>query len=318
MATINPMSLQHPTIAIIAAGALGSYYGARLVQHHHTVHFLMRSDAAHIKQNGLTIKSHKGDFTLPPEKLHIHSDPSTMPKADLAIIALKSTANAHLDRLLPPILTPDTLLLTLQNGLGNEEKLASFTDPKNVYGGVAFTCINRLSPGLIDHSSHGLIRIGAHHRNESSAPTLTRLAEIFSASNIDCQIMENLQQARWEKLLWNIPFNGLSAALDQTTDKLLATVEGTQLVRQIMQDVITAASAANITINPDLIESHITNTKKMGAYYTSSHVDRQNHRPLEVDALFTLPLKTAEKANLNTPYLKTLHHQIKIVDTNAT
>jgi len=306
------MPLDNPTIAIIGAGALGSYYGARLAQHGANVHFLLRSEYASVKQNGLTIKSCRGDFILPPEKINVHDDPNKMPKADLALITIKSTANDQLPRLIAPIIKEDTILLTLQNGLGNEAFLARHFGQHRVLGGIAFVCINRTAPATIDHSAHGLIRIG--ELTATPTPRLQKIADLMNASNIQCEILPTLMQGRWEKLLWNIPFNGLSAALDQTTDRLLASPTGIALVTHIMQDVITAAAADGITLDPALIQTNIEKTRNMGAYYTSSHIDRQQNRPLELQALFALPLQAAKNKNRPTPWLEMLYHQLTIVD----
>src|SRR5947208_17020188 len=114
----------NPVIAIVGTGAVGAYYGGRLAQHGHDVHFLLRADYAAVKQNGWTIRSCDGDFTLPAEAVHAYDDPAKMPKADLVIVTLKTTANEQFGRLIAPLLHDGTAILTLQNGLGNEERLA--------------------------------------------------------------------------------------------------------------------------------------------------------------------------------------------------
>src|SRR6185437_13342539 len=151
-------------------------------------------------------------------------------------------------------------------------------------------------PGVIDHTAHGNIRIGEIEPTPAPTPRLERISEMFNASKVKCEVVTNLMQARWEKLLWNIPFNGLSTSLDQTTDKLLATPTGRELVEHVMDDVYTAAAAAGITIPPELADIQIERTRGMGAYFTSSHIDRLNGRALELEALFGVPLKIAKAA----------------------
>src|SRR4051794_3204865 len=111
-------------IAILGAGAIGSYYGGRLAQHGCDVNFLLRSDYEHVRANGLTVRSIDGDFHLPAERLRVYNDPATLPPADLVIVTLKSTENHQFPRLIPPLLRDETAILTLQNGLGNEDELA--------------------------------------------------------------------------------------------------------------------------------------------------------------------------------------------------
>src|SRR5690554_2094210 len=140
-----------PVIAVIGAGAIGAYYGGRLAHAGHAVHFLLRSDYEHVRAHGWTIRSCDGDFTLPAERLHVYHDPADMPRADLVLITLKTTANDQLPALVRPLLKEQTLLLTLQNGLGGDELLAETFGPQRVLGGLAFICANRGQPGEILH-----------------------------------------------------------------------------------------------------------------------------------------------------------------------
>ena len=148
----------NPRLAIIGAGAVGGYYGSRLAQAGLDVHFLLRSDLETVRAQGLHIRSIKGDFHLPAP--HIHATTAEIGPCDVVIIALKSTANAALPDLIRPLLHADTKLLTLQNGLGNEEFLADHFGSERVIGGLCYVCINRTAPGVIDHSAQGLVVIG--------------------------------------------------------------------------------------------------------------------------------------------------------------
>src|SRR3954451_8342467 len=98
------MSSQHPSIAIVGAGAVGGYYGARLAQHGHDVHFLLRGDYDAVRRNGLVVETCDGDFRTPPEAVRAYDDPRRMPAVDLVIVTLKSTSNDQLDTLGRPLL----------------------------------------------------------------------------------------------------------------------------------------------------------------------------------------------------------------------
>src|SRR5688572_2236170 len=148
------------TISVVGAGALGGYYGARLAQHGHEVHFLFRSDYDAVRARGLTIKSVDGDFALPATHVRAHRDPREMPKSDLVLVTIKSTANHTIPDLVAPLLHETTAILTLQNGLGNEDLLAHHFGAGRVLGGMAFVCINRVAAGVIHHTDHGQIRLG--------------------------------------------------------------------------------------------------------------------------------------------------------------
>jgi len=300
----GPLS-RSPSFAIIGSGAVGSYYGARLVQGGQDVHFLLRSDYEAVRQNGLTIKSCAGDFDLPPDQLQLYRDARDMPQVDWVIVTLKTTNNDQFERLIHPLLKPDTAILTLQNGLGNEDRLALLFGPGRVLGGMAFTCINRQSPGLIDHSAHGLIRLGEYAGRPGARAA--HIADLFNRCQIPCDVLDDLQYGRWEKLVWNIPFNGLSTILNQNTEQILATATGERLVRDIMAEVIASARANGVIMNDDLIDLNITRTREMAGYQTSMQVDRQRGRDLEIEAIIGEPLRSGIARSVANPLIRMLY-----------
>ena len=143
----------NPRIAVIGSGAVGCYYGGRLAQYGEDVHFLMRRDLEHVRTHGLQVHSVHGDFSLP--EVQAHSSTESIGPCDLVIITLKVTDNEALLELIPPLLKPDAMLLTLQNGLGIETWLAEHFGAEQVLGGLCFVCINRTAPGVIEHYSQG-------------------------------------------------------------------------------------------------------------------------------------------------------------------
>lgn len=307
------MSVERPKIAIVGAGAVGGYYGARLAQHGHDVHFLLRGDHDAVKRNGLVIESCDGDFALSPEVVHVYNDPRAMPRADLVVVTLKSTANDQFDALVRPLVGENTEILTLQNGLGNEDRLADLFGARRVLGGMAFVCINRAGPGVIRHTDHGIIRLGDFFHTGRS-PRAERISAAFNASAIRCEVLDDLRWGRWQKLTWNIPFNGLGATFDLTTDQLIGTDEGRRLVADLIREVIAAARADGVDLPESLIETQITNTTTMGAYRSSMQVDRQEGRPMEVEAILGEPLRRARSKGVAVPILEGLYRAALVVD----
>ena len=297
-----------PHFAIVGAGALGSYYGARLVQHGAEVHWLLRSDYEHLSRHGMRVESCIGDFALPPSALHVYRSPNDMPKVDIVLIALKTTANDQLPNLVTPLLHETTAVLALQNGLGNEQMLADVFGEERVLGGLAFVCINRVAPGEISHTAHGLIKIGEYH--PGITPRLKKLSEIFNSSQIQCQMLENLEQGRWEKLIWNVPFNGLGAVMDLTSDRIVGSAAGLELTRELMSEIVTVAQAVGIKLDEALIEQNIKRTLAMGPYRSSMQIDRQLARPMEIEAIIGNPLRVAQAAGVKTQRLDMLYRQL--------
>lgn len=296
------------SIAIIGAGALGGYYGGRLAQQGFDVHMLLRSDYAHVRAHGLAVRSVSGDFSLRPEQVRVYNDPAAMPKADLVIVTLKSTENHQFERLITPLLHENTAILTLQNGLGNEDDLARLFGAQRVLGGIAFVCINRVAPGQLQHTEPGFIRVGEFAGDTGRSARVERIVEMFNRSNVKASVIDGpVRGARWAKLVWNVPFNGLGALLDATTDQLLATEEGTELVRAIMREVIAAATADGIVLPREMPDQQIAATRGMGAYRTSTQIDRQSGRAMEIESIFSRPVAVARRGSVAVPLMQLLH-----------
>ena len=146
------------SFAIIGTGAVGGYYGGLLQKSGLEVHFLLHSDYEYVKRNGLTVDSVNGDFQLP--QVNAYNDPQKMPRCDVVIVSLKTTANRNLKNILPHVVKAGGVVLTLQNGLGSDEEIASLIGPERVIGGLSFLCSNKVGPGHIRHVDYGLITLG--------------------------------------------------------------------------------------------------------------------------------------------------------------
>lgn len=303
-----------PRIAIVGAGAVGGYYGARLAQHGHDVHFLLRGDYDSVKQSGWDVKSIAGDFRLAASQTHAYDDPRKMPPADLVIVTLKTTSNDLYEPLIRPLLKDTTAILTLQNGLGNEDRLASLFGAQRVLGGIAFVCINRIGPGKIHHIDHGTIQLGEFQGGVSGRAHA--IARLFRDSKVPCDVLDNVIAGRWTKLVWNVPFSGLGAVLDLTTDRLLASEAGVQLVSALMEEVVAAARALGFQMPDDLVEVNLARTRTMGAYRSSMQIDRREGRAMEIESILGEPLRQARGTGVATPKLATLYELARVVDAS--
>lgn len=291
-------------IAIVGAGALGLYYGALLQRSGEDVHFLLRRDYDAISKNGLKIFSINGNFTLPQVQGYRRSD--EIGPVDLVLVGLKTFTNDRYAELITPLLDEGTQILTLQNGLGNEEALADLFGEKRIIGGVAFLCSNRGVPGEVHHLGEGRITLGEYQGVDRER--LVRLVTTFTKAGVDCRATSDLKRARWEKLVWNIPFNGLSALLQQPVDRLVAPGPCRQLVRELMLEVIAAANAQGLTspIAENYAERMLVFTETMGAYQPSMQIDREAGRQLEMAAIFAAPLAYGRQQGIAMPRVEML------------
>jgi len=290
-------------IGIIGSGSIGLYYGGRLLQAGSDVHFLMRSGLEEVRTKGLRIYSGGGDFHA--QNPQVYADTHTMGPCDLVIVALKATSNPALESLIPPLLKDDTILLTLQNGLGNEEFLAERWGEGRVLGGLCFVCLTRRDPVTVDHVGQGVLSLGEYRR--AASDRLQRVVDGFRETGIKTYAGENLAHERWRKLVWNIPFNGLSvAAGGLTVDRILADPELKQETIRLMNETRAIAEAEGHDIPADFVDLQIKMTQPMGAYQPSTLVDWKAGRILELQAIWEEPLRRAEALGVDTPSLRRL------------
>jgi 2-dehydropantoate 2-reductase len=316
-------------IAVVGCGAVGSYYGAKLAQAGQEVHFLLRSDYETVRRKGVFIRSPKGDFRVYPK---CANTPAQIGACELVLIGLKTTANGEFSSLLSPLAGQGTAIMTLQNGLGNEEQLARLFPPDQIMGGLCFVCLNRTEPGVVHHLDHGLVVIGEYQRFPE--PRTQDIATMFRQTGVPCKVTDNLARAHWEKLAWNIPFNGLGVASAAgydavraghvgpgarlgpclTTDQLLVDSKWEQVVRELINEVIVAARALGFDLPASLTDRQIERTRTMGPYKASTLLDFERGLPLELESLFLEPLRQTQKAGAATPHLAALCRVLQQLD----
>lgn len=291
-------------IAVIGAGAIGSYYGGKLAHYGRDVHFLMRSGFDEIKRFGIRVRGSKESFRV--AKVHIHKSTNEIGPSDLVLIAIKTTANEALRELIPPLLHERTMLLTLQNGLGNDEFLAQRFGAKRVLGGLCFICLNHVSPGVTNQIDSGHSSIGEF--SDYPKPRTHDIGWEFKRCGVICRVVESLARERWRKLVWNIPFNGLSiAAGGITTDAILRDDSLRLAALALMDEVIGAANKCGCELPSVVALEQMKQTESMGADKPSTLLDFEAGRALEIEAIWGEPLRRGQAAGVKMPRLEQLY-----------
>ena len=299
--------------AIIGTGAIGGFYGARLDKAGFEVHFLLHTDYQYVVDHGLTIDSCDGNFTLPSPK--VYDSTSKMPQCDEVIVALKNTQNHLLPSLLPPLLKPDTIILLIQNGIGVEADVQQLFPSQPIAAGMAFICSAKAGPGHINHQFYGNINIGNYscHNPQRYGQMLAD----FRAAGIGAADVEYLE-ARWKKAVWNMPFNGMTVALNTTTNRLLSCESTHRLIYDQMLEVIGAAQALGVkNLDTRFADKMIANTIKMPPYSPSMKLDFDFHRPMEINYLYTRPIAEARAAGFAMPKLEMLEAELQFITLSS-
>ena len=294
---------------VIGTGAIGGYYGAKLAHSGQEVHFLLHKDYEYVKKNGLQVDSCDGSFHL--SDVNAYSSTPDMPTCDVVFVCLKSVNNHLLAELLPPLLHQDTLVVLIQNGIGLEADVQKMFPRLELAAGLAFICSAKTEPGHINHQCYGYINIGNYscHNEE----LMNQLIRDFKKANVDANLVE-YHEARWKKAVWNMPFNGMTVALNTRTDLLLKNPSTFKLIKEQMLEVIHTAQQMGVNIPMSFADKMIQNTLDMTPYSPSMKLDYDYHRPMEIYYLYTRPLEEARKHGLQMPKLEMLEAELQFLE----
>ena len=293
--------------AVVGAGAIGGYYGAKLAYSGQEVHFLSHSDYQYVKERGFQVDSCDGSFHLP--KVNVYQHAEDMPQCDVVIVGLKTINNHLLPQLLPPLLHERTAVVLIQNGIGVEADVQQMFPGVQLIAGLAFICSAKTEPGRVNHQCYGSINLGNYSCRDEAL--FAQILADFNAAGVTAASVP-YAEARWKKAVWNMPFNGMTVALDTQTDLLLKNPATRALIREQMMEVIGAAQALGVSaLTEEFADKMIAMTDAMTPYSPSMKLDYDFHRPMEIHYLYTRPIELAAEAGFAMPRLKMLEAELR-------
>ena len=297
---------------IIGSGAIGGFYGGKLAKAGQEVHFLFRSDYEYVKDNGLQVDSCDGSFHISP--INAYNATTGMPACDVVLVCLKTVNNEKLATLLPPLLHDRTLVILIQNGIGVEQDVQQMFPDVQLCAGLAFICSGKTEPGRVNHQCYGSIYLANYSCRDEAF--LKAVVSEFREAGIETGEVE-YNEARWKKAVWNMPFNGMTVALNTQTDLLLKNPSTRQLIRDLMMEVVGAARQLGVkNIDEAFVEKMIQMTDEMTPYSPSMKLDYDFHRRMEIHYLYTRPIEIAREAGFRMPKLEMLEAELKFLSKN--
>jgi len=298
---------------IIGVGAIGGYYGAKLAYSGQDVHFLLHSDYEFVKEHGFQVDSCDGSFRL--SHVNVYHNTVDMPQCDVVIVGLKTTNNHLLRELLPPLLHAHTVVVLIQNGIGVEADVQQMFPGVQLVAGLAFICSAKTEPGRVNHQCYGSINLGNYSCSDDQL--YAAILSDFSNAGIQVGSVPYLE-ARWKKAVWNMPFNGMTVALETQTDLLLKNTSTRALIKAQMMEVIGAARSVGVsTIDEAFADKMIATTDVMTPYSPSMKLDYDFHRPMEIHYLYTRPIEIAAEAGFSMPRLQMLEAELKFKSVHS-
>lgn len=308
---------------MIGVGGVGGYYGSRLALAGHPVHWVARSDLAHLTAEGLLVESPKGDTRLVDLEVSGPDDP--LPDTDVVVVATKTNDNAGVaDWLAQRLAGRSSIVVVLQNGLEVErpfaERLAASAPDAVVLGGMSFICSERVGPGHVRHVDYERVTIGAWtpdgvpSADSGGRAAVGAVVDDLAGAGVPTEALDDLLEGRWRKLMWNVPFNGLSVVLGASTAELVGDPTTRLLVRDLMTEVLSASIGTGHPVDAAVIDQLFASTERMVPYAPSMRVDYEARRPLELDAIYATPLRVAGDAGVRMPRTEVLWRQLDFLD----
>jgi 2-dehydropantoate 2-reductase len=294
-------------ILMVGAGSVGGFFGAHLAKNNPHVSFLLRAKTlAAVQQNGLTIRSADGIFTVRPPAA---SDVRQLSKPDLIILGVKAYDLDEVMAQIEPVLTEKTVILTLQNGVDTEDRLIARLKRDCVVGGVAYIYSKIAEPGVIDHYKKGVVAIGELMGYESER--LLQIRDLFTSAGISCQLSKDVRRSKWEKMCWNCVFNPVTVLINDCVAKALDHPEMLGVIREIVEEVAAVSAAMKVPLPSDMPERVVKASQEIRDIHTSMYDDWKAGRPTEIAYLNGYIVEKGREFGIPTPVNEALTAMIK-------
>lgn len=295
-------------IAVVGAGGVGGYFGARLAQSGEDVHFLGRgAHLAAMRERGLRIRSALGNYDLAPAQTHATDEPAVIGPAHIVLFTVKSFDTESAAALLPSLLGPDTVVVSLQNGIDNEDKLAARIGSEHVAGGAAYIFAGIVEPGVVAHTG-GPARILFGEMDGRRTPRLEAFLTVCRRAGIAAELVGDIRVALWTKYALICAQAGLTAATRRPIGVLRETPPTWELFGQVLEEAASVGRAAGVPLPDDLVERQLAVAKGLpNNLYSSLYDDLMSGRRMEVEALLGELSRRAEQSGVPAPASSALY-----------
>lgn len=301
-------------ILIIGAGAVGGFYGTKLALSGEDVTFLARGATLEaLKKHDLVVKSFRGDFharVKAVDSLKAYAPP------DLLILAVKSYGTDGVIEQIRPVVGPSTLLLSFQNGVENELKLAAAFGKEKVLGCVCYIGAEAVEPGVIHHSARGTVAMGElEGAHPKKTKRLEKLVALFHKAAIDVHASDDIQKDLWIKLCWNTAFNQVCTVARATVGVVLESEAMNRLLRETMREVFSVAAKHGVALSEAVIDQHLTlSSEELRSVKPSMLQDFERGRRLEHETFSGFIVREGKKFGLSVPINATLYAFLSFLD----
>jgi 2-dehydropantoate 2-reductase len=296
-------------VVVVGAGGVGGYFGARLAQAGHDVAVLARGrHRAAIRERGLQVRSPKGDLTV---AVPASEDPAELGRCEVVLFCVKSYDTRIAAARLGPLIGPETAVVSLQNGIDNEETLAAAVGADHVAGGAAFIFASIVEPGVVAHTG-GPARIVfgelARERTRGRSDRMERLLQACQDAGIDAAIAADIRVVLWTKLAFICATAGTTTAVRLPLGEIRDCAESWRMFRQVLAEVVSLARAEGVPLGEDVVEEQVGFAAGLPPdAYSSLHHDLVSGNRMELDALHGTVVRRAASHGLAVPATEAIY-----------
>lgn len=319
--------------AVIGAGAIGAYIGAKLYRAGEEVLLIARGRHLEaMKTQGVRVHSADGDFEAHPPATDDWSEAGTF---DYVLLTVKAHSLTQLAPRLAPLINPETAIVSTQNGLpwwyfqsfegpwkGTNLEMTDpggvigrSIDPSQVIGCVVYPATAIVEPGVIQHIEGDRLAIGEPDGTRSER--CKRLSTAFAAAGFRSPVRRDIRRDIWVKLAGNAAFNPISALTGATLLEIASDKDGRALARLAMTEAYAVAEALGVNLSVT-IDQRIAGAEKVGHHKTSMLQDAEAGRPMELDSIVGVVVELGEKLGIPTPHTRALYASAKLLDRQLT
>src|SRR5262245_42332047 len=286
-------------IGIVGAGGIGGYYGGQLARAGTDVAFIARGEQLDaIRQHGLRLRTADEDFTV---NVLASEDPAEIGACDAVLFCVKSYDTVEAADLLDPLLKPGTAVVSLQNGIDNEEKIAARIGAEHVLGGASFILTHIAEPGVVERTGT-LQRIVFGELDGSGSERADALLAACRAAGIDAHLTDDIRRVLWDKYAFLCALAGLTAVTRLPIDELMRVPESRELFRQMVREAVVVARAEGIDLGDEVADEKTDFAAGLEpGGFSSLHHDLVTGRRIELDALHGELVRRASHHNLSVP-----------------
>jgi 2-dehydropantoate 2-reductase len=298
-------------IAVMAAGAVGGYFGGRLAAAGHDVGFLARgAQLEAIRSNGLKIDSPLGNLHL--QNLRVSADPKEIGPVDIVLFAVKLWDTEIAAEAARPLVARDTRVITLQNGIDSAERVASILGAEQVVGGSAYIASVIAAPGVISHTSQ-FARMVCGRVDGSPDAQLAAFTAAAREAGIDITQSDTINRERWEKFVFLVGLSGATGAMRSPLGPILSDPDTRAFFRNLMAEVIALAAASGIRLPADFLESRMQFADAAPAGMKASLLhDLERGNRLELDWLAGKAVALGRELGVPTPVNEAVYATLKL------